>query len=78
MSALQFTYSENEMKTVLTVLLLVTTCAQAAEKQIIVIKEPKPVVQIHQRKDGSLAIYQFDSKGQWITTVVPQPKGKSK
>ena len=66
------------MKTVFAMLILLGTCAQAAEKQVIVIKEPKPVVQIHQRKDGSLAIYQFDSKGQWTTTVVPQRKGKSK
>lgn len=67
------------MKLILAVALLITSLfTQAAEKQVIVIKESRPTIQIHQRKDGSLAIYQFDSKGQWITTVVPQPKGKSK
>ena len=33
-----------------------------------------PSVQVHQRKDGSTAVYQFNGNGGWSTTVIPSRK----
>lgn len=32
--------------------------------------------QVHARKDGSFAMYQFKPNGGWTTVVVPAPKTK--
>ena len=65
-------------KILLWILILNLGSVYAAEKQVVIIKEPQPAPQVHARKDGSYAVYQFDGKGQWNTTVIPQPKRKPK
>ena len=65
-------------KVLLWVLILNLGSVYAAEKQVIIIKEPQSVPQVHARKDGSYAVYQFDSKGQWTTTVIPKAQPSKK